>query len=215
MPALLYTALVRTMEPCQRALQAAAGPPRMSTSTRTKVCATCSTRNPVANTLICVPCLRQTTINRWPQILRSLAGLTDAELSDRHQPCPACGGRDRFRFDDRSGRGDFFCNGCGAGDGFALLQRINDWNFKKSAVEVAEFLRLGTATPPPSRPPQKPQAHVHVLRGTASYARDIWGRVERADAAVAAHPYCQRKGIGHAAGAGSSLVCCALLVQRS
>ncbi|MDI5829610.1 hypothetical protein MJN51_36035, partial [Salmonella enterica subsp. enterica serovar Kentucky] len=34
----------------------------------------------------------------------------------RHAPCPACGGKDRFRFDD-NGRGSFICNQCGAGDG--------------------------------------------------------------------------------------------------
>ena len=178
----------------------------MSTSTRTKaMCATCSTRDPVAGTLICVPCLRQSTTNRWPQILRSLAGLTDAELSDRHQPCPACGGRDRYRFDDRSGRGDFFCGGCGAGDGLALLQRINGWDFKKSAVEVAELLRLGTATPPPERPQKAQETHRTVSR-TAHHAYAIWPRADRSDAAVASHPYAVKKGVYHAAGAGRTRV---------
>jgi len=42
---------------------------------------------------------------RWPEILAALAGLSDAELSDRHQPCPRCGGTDRYRFDDKDGSG--------------------------------------------------------------------------------------------------------------
>lgn len=32
-------------------------------------------------------------------------------------PCPACGGRDRFRFDDKNGNGDYFCQHCQGGDG--------------------------------------------------------------------------------------------------
>ena len=149
--------------------------------------------------------LRRHAVGNWPYILKSLAGLTDAELSDRHQPCPACGGRDRFRFDDRSGRGDFYCNGCGAGDGFALLQRINGWDFKKSAVEVAELLRLGTATPPPARP-QKAQATRSTVSLTAHHAYAIWPRADRSDAAVASHPYARKKGSCHAAGAGRTRV---------
>ncbi|MBK6278760.1 MAG: hypothetical protein IPF57_11795 [Gammaproteobacteria bacterium] len=43
-------------------------------------------------------------------------------------------------------------------------------------------------------------------RSTADYARDIWARVARSDAAVAAHPYGVRKRIRHAAGAGRATV---------
>jgi hypothetical protein len=63
-----------------------------------------------------------------------------------------------------------------------------------------------SASHPPSRAPQTPQAHVHVLRDLGGYARDIWARVNRDDAAVAGHPYARRKGIRHAAGAGRANV---------
>ncbi|MFA9256090.1 primase-helicase zinc-binding domain-containing protein, partial [Escherichia coli] len=43
-------------------------------------------------------------------------------LKNRHQPCPVCGGSDRFRFDDREGRGTWYCNQCGAGDGLKLVE---------------------------------------------------------------------------------------------
>ena len=36
---------------------------------------------------------------RWPEILAAL-GIDPAALRNRHGPCPGCGGRDRFRFDD-------------------------------------------------------------------------------------------------------------------
>ena len=35
----------------------------------------------------------------WPAILTGL-GLEARYLRNRHGPCPACGGTDRFRFDD-------------------------------------------------------------------------------------------------------------------
>lgn len=57
-------------------------------------------------------------------------------LNGRHQPCPSCGGKDRFRFDDKRGDGDYFCSQCGAGKGFKLLQLLNGWDFKRAATEV-------------------------------------------------------------------------------
>ncbi len=48
----------------------------------------------------------------WAKILPAL-GVNI--LKNRHQPCPVCGGKDRFRFDDQEGRGTWFCNQCGAG----------------------------------------------------------------------------------------------------
>jgi phage/plasmid primase-like uncharacterized protein len=149
--------------------------------------------------------LRRHAVGNWPYILKSLAGLTDAELSDRHQPCPACGGRDRYRFDDRSDRGDFFCGGCGAGDGFTLLQRVRDWDFKTAADEVAKLLRVGASEPPPERPQRAPGAARPASR-TMHHASAIWSLTDRSDAAVAAHPYAIRKGIRHAAGAGRCIV---------
>jgi len=86
---------------------------------------------------------------RWPEILAALAGLSDAELSDRHQPCPLCGGTDRYRFDDKDGSGSWFCNQCGgkdqrggAGSGMDLLMRRQGWSFVEAARQVEAFLGL-------------------------------------------------------------------------
>jgi len=64
--------------------------------------------------------LKNRAVGNWPTILCK-AGIDRKFLVNRHGPCPICGGRDRFRFDDKSGSGSFFCNGCGAGDGIKLL----------------------------------------------------------------------------------------------
>ena len=72
----------------------------------------------------------------WPVILAQL-GIPEGSLKPKKAgPCPACGGRDRFTFDNRKLRGDFICRGCGAGDGFALLQRVHGWTFPEARRQV-------------------------------------------------------------------------------
>lgn len=71
---------------------------------------------------------------RWPGILQAL-GVDPKFLRDKHGPCPICGGKDRFRYDDR-GDGLYFCSGCGPGNGFQLLMKLNSWDFKKTCSEV-------------------------------------------------------------------------------
>jgi len=71
---------------------------------------------------------------RWPGILLAL-GIDPKFLKDAHGPCPMCGGKDRYRFDDKL-NGNFYCSKCGAGDGFKLLQLFRAWDFKTAAAEV-------------------------------------------------------------------------------
>ena len=61
-------------------------------------------------------------------------------LNGKHQACPACGGRDRVRFDDRRGNGDYFCSHCGAGNGFDLLQKVHGWAFGETARRVDQII---------------------------------------------------------------------------
>jgi len=72
---------------------------------------------------------------RWPGILQSL-GVKACYLCDKHGPCPVCVGTDRYRFDDKEGRGTWFCSHCGSGDGFGLLQGMFGWTFSQAAREV-------------------------------------------------------------------------------
>lgn len=60
---------------------------------------------------------------RWHSILSEL-GIASSYLTNKHGPCPMCGGRDRFRFDNKTNRGDWICSNCGAGDGFALISKV-------------------------------------------------------------------------------------------
>ncbi len=79
---------------------------------------------------------------RWAEVLRAL-GVGEQYLRRRKQgPCPVCGGRDRYCYDDKQGRGDFICRHCGAGDGFTLLMRVNRWSFSETARRVAQTVGI-------------------------------------------------------------------------
>lgn len=82
--------------------------------------------------------------HRWPFLLRH-HGIGVEHLQNKHGPCPACGGNDRYRFDNRRARGDFYCNKCGPGDGFDLLQRVHGWSFAEARRRVVETLGIDDA----------------------------------------------------------------------
>lgn len=91
---------------------------------------------------------------RWPDILQAL-GVPRALLDTRkHQPCPACGGKDRFRFTDHQGGGGFICNQCTpeGGSGFDLLMLVYGYPFAESVASVAALLDMGGRLKEPPRP---------------------------------------------------------------
>lgn len=81
----------------------------------------------------------------WPRILPALGMKV---IKNRHQACPVCGGADRFRFDDKEGRGTWFCNQCGAGDGLKLVEKV----FGISASEAAGKVNAVTGNLSPVAP---------------------------------------------------------------
>jgi putative DNA primase/helicase len=76
--------------------------------------------------------ISETTRGRWHGILPKL-GISPKLLQNRHGPCPMCGGKDRFRFDDREGKGTWICNRCGSGDGAELVKRVKGVEYKEAA----------------------------------------------------------------------------------
>ena len=89
----------------------------------------------------------RSTSGRWREIYESL-GINVPRTAGVHGPCPACGGKDRFRFDDQEGRGTHFCNQCGAGDGLDLITKAKTCSASEAAVMVAEVLSLPMRTVP-------------------------------------------------------------------
>src|SRR6516162_9727539 len=91
--------------------------------------------------------------HRWREILPRL-GIDTRFLQNKHGPCPLCGGKDRFRFDDRDGSGSYFCNQCGPGPGLLLLRKLHGWDFATACNEIDKI--IGTTAP---APPTKPTKH--------------------------------------------------------
>ncbi|MBY0549752.1 MAG: toprim domain-containing protein [Candidatus Obscuribacterales bacterium] len=88
--------------------------------------------------------VKQAARGRWKAILEWL-DVSPALLTGRHAPCPACGGKDRFRFDDKDGAGTFFCNQCGAGDGIKLVQRLTGYGYRQTMETLAGWLGQGAS----------------------------------------------------------------------
>jgi putative DNA primase/helicase len=83
--------------------------------------------------------VRDFASGRWRHVLAHF-GVRPEVLDGEHHACPVCGGKDRFRFDDKDGRGTWFCNQCGAGDGIQLVIKITGLSFKQAALSVERFL---------------------------------------------------------------------------
>ncbi|WP_236874120.1 TOPRIM and DUF927 domain-containing protein [Citrobacter portucalensis] len=78
--------------------------------------------------------------NNWPHVLAGL-NIDVPDSPHRHAGCPACGGTDRFRFDD-NGRGAHICNQCGAGDGLDLIKKVNNCDTTEAAKLAAGVLGI-------------------------------------------------------------------------
>jgi len=87
---------------------------------------------------------------RWREILPRL-GIETRFLQNRHGPCPLCGGKDRFRFDDRDGTGSYYCNQCGPGVGTILLRKLRGWTFAEACNAIDEIIGTAAPTTPKSR----------------------------------------------------------------
>jgi len=73
---------------------------------------------------------------QWRSVLENYGARLPS--GKHHGPCPVCGGKDRFRFDDKNGRGTWFCSQCEpqSGGGLLLLSRY----LGKPTIEAAKEL---------------------------------------------------------------------------
>jgi len=112
---------------------------------------------------------------RWPELLGALGGLSPEQLTDKHQPCPACGGEDRYRWDQDDGHGGWYCNQCGGkdhagggGSGMDLLTRVTGWDFKQACRRIEQHLGITSTGSKPVPDPPTAGAE-HVWRYTETY----------------------------------------------
>ncbi|MFC0226113.1 primase-helicase zinc-binding domain-containing protein [Serratia aquatilis] len=95
---------------------------------------------------------------QWPVLLPALG--IHILAGGRAQPCPVCGGKDRFRFDNQQGRGTWFCNQCGGGDGLSLVEKALAVTTKEAADKVAGVLGNSSLEPLPVQDSQQDKTQV-------------------------------------------------------
>jgi len=131
-----------------------------------------------------LPTTKERAVGRWKSILPAF-GVTPQQLTGKHGPCPLCGGKDRFRFDDKAGNGTWFCNQCGAGDGLGLVIRLRRVAFKDACKLIDAHL---------------PGATVETRSATARVdwaerGLNLWASCRPLDGSDVASMYLRRRGI--------------------
>lgn len=126
--------------------------------------------------------IKQRASGQWVQLLQTLCRLSAEQLNPAiHQPCPKCGGTDRFRaFDDVADTGGLFCNQCfneRNGDGFAAIMWLLDIEFGEAVDLVAA--ELGSAptitswdTPAPAPRPKPSSTKTKKIHESRDQAFD-------------------------------------------
>lgn len=109
---------------------------------------------------------------RWSSILAAVGGISADHLTGKHGPCPFCGGRDRWRWDDHDNNGGGYCNKCGGPDqqggaisGLDLIARARGITFPEAIAMVDEYIGGGQIASAPRaarsmghRTPERPPA---------------------------------------------------------
>jgi putative DNA primase/helicase len=91
-------------------------------------------------------------------------GIETRFLHNKHGPCPRCGGKDRFRFDDRGGSGSCYCNQCGPGPGLLLVRKFRGWDHKTACDEIDKIIGNAAPVPPHREPKGAPNRAVAIQR---------------------------------------------------
>lgn len=137
--------------------------------------------------------LRQQTRDRWPDILMALGIPAEVFTKRRNQPCPACGGSDRFEWIDK-GSGRFVCRALDSlgGDGFVLAQHWLGADFFHAAQAVAQV--LNGAKGEPVRVAAAP-ATTHPQRDQRERLAQLWRAARPVKANDPVGRYLMRRGL--------------------
>ena len=82
-------------------------------------------------------------VGLWEDFLAQVMGFSPKTFNKKHQSCPMCGGKDRFRWDDKlnhPGDGGYICNQCGSGNGMNLFIKNSGYQFTEAVKIVADFI---------------------------------------------------------------------------
>ncbi|GKW09902.1 TOPRIM and DUF927 domain-containing protein [Pectobacterium sp. IFB5596] len=106
----------------------------------------------------------------WEGILQRLG----IPINRQESECPNCGGNTRYRFDDKEGRGTYFCSHCGAGTGLDLVMKVNKCDAWQAAEQVAEVLALPLPVITPAS--EKPNHRLITERVNSLVAKAVSGQ---------------------------------------
>lgn len=147
--------------------------------------------------------IKNAAYGRWPEIHAAM-GIPAKLLNTRkHQPCPHCGGKDRYRYTNHKHVGGYICNQCApeGGSGFDLLMLVFGYSFTEAVNQVSALLGLsgGRAErreplPLPAQPEQPPEDRQAALLAA-------WGEALPLDGQEPASLYLQGRGLDWAQGA--------------
>lgn len=122
---------------------------------------------------------------RWRHILLA-AGVQAEHLTGHHTACPVCGGKDRFRWDNKEGSGSSFCNGCGSKSGVDLVMAVRKVDFLEARKWI--LAEIGRA------PFEEKRARRDNEKGRRWLSK-LWAEAHRLDGADPASLYLANRAI--------------------
>lgn len=136
---------------------------------------------------------RNRAAGHWTHLLASV-GMNESFLTGKHGPCPVCGGKDRFRYDNKHGNGTWICTACGAGDGLQLVMKYRDWSYGEAMDRLWGHVRaLPSITH--ARPPQNKSRGIAIVANGSETAERAWANGFQIGDDTPAGLYLRRRGI--------------------
>jgi putative DNA primase/helicase len=126
---------------------------------------------------------------RWRGILSAL-GVSERALSGKGAECPICQNgpqSDRFRFDDKDGRGTWICSSCGAGDGVLLVEKLRGVDFRGAIPILRELVGKAVFVAPKAKLEATPEVREEMA--------SLWRLARPLDGLCLASRYLHSRGI--------------------
>lgn len=120
--------------------------------------------------------LKDRAYGRWTEILMA-QGIDQKVLNKRNQPCPMCGGTDRFQYTDKFGEGNYFCRGCGPGGGLKLMEGVLGLDFATILKRLEECVgatpAIGRVSPVSATPGPSAESMKRLAKRIWNEARPV------------------------------------------
>lgn len=158
--------------------------------------------------------IKSQATGNWLTRIFPAVGITFKGNPKNHQSCPCCGGKDRFRCDDKGGNGTFFCNNCGAGNGIDLVIKYTGQSVREAYETVADILGIdgGKAISDDDKTKWQAERQAHEQKERENkklqwkkVADTAFNRFISAQPIIGkTHPYLDKKGIGDITATGNA-----------